>query len=234
MPARLHTASFLCPARVTPTKRRLAWSPDAGQRTESPWSSPEAERLAARRAGWRYYASPAPLDAKRPARPAVADAAAAFASAGLDATDAVDDCLACWEFLCAFRGSAVLPLNSEAGHLMLPETRLDEFAAALQAPHAELQRRPAHANQYRYLQHLHVELLKVLFNDDGTDAWWPKPAKRHAGPESNLRLRCARIVSTRLLISVENWTRAIDSSQNQPNRLRFDRAREVRTPPRHC
>ncbi|KAH8061139.1 hypothetical protein JL722_4438 [Aureococcus anophagefferens] len=106
---------------------------------------------------------------------------------GLDATDAVDDCLACWEFLCAFRGSPVLPLNSEAGHLMLPETRLDEFAAALQAPHAELQRRPAHANQYRYLQHLHVELLKVLFNDDGTDAWWPKPAKRHAGPESNLQ-----------------------------------------------
>ena len=30
----------------------------------------EAERLAARRAGWRYYASPAPLDAKPPARPA--------------------------------------------------------------------------------------------------------------------------------------------------------------------
>ena len=60
----------LSPARVTPTKRRLAWSPDAGQRTESPWSSPEAERLAQRRAGWRYYASPAPLDAKPPpARP---------------------------------------------------------------------------------------------------------------------------------------------------------------------
>ena len=64
MPARLQ------PARVTPTKRRLAWSPDAGQRTESPWSTPEAERLAQRRAGWRYYASPAPLDAKPPARPA--------------------------------------------------------------------------------------------------------------------------------------------------------------------
>ena len=63
MPARLQEA-IICPARVTPTKRRLAWSPDAGQRTESPWSSPEAERLAARRAGWRYYASPAPLDAK--------------------------------------------------------------------------------------------------------------------------------------------------------------------------
>ena len=60
----------LSPARVTPTKRRLAWSPDAGQRTESPWSSPEAERLAQRRAGWRYYASPAPLDAKPTARPA--------------------------------------------------------------------------------------------------------------------------------------------------------------------
>ena len=60
----------ISPARVTPTKRRLAWSPDAGQRTESPWSTPEAERLAARRAGWRYYASPAPLDAKPPpARP---------------------------------------------------------------------------------------------------------------------------------------------------------------------
>ena len=60
----------LTPARVTPTKRRLAWSPDAGQRTVSPWSSPEAERLAQRRAGWRYYASPAPLDAKPPAQPA--------------------------------------------------------------------------------------------------------------------------------------------------------------------
>ena len=71
MPTRLQTALVLCPTRVTPTKRRLAWSPDAGQRTESPWSSPEAERLAARRAGWRYYASPAPLDAKPPARPAV-------------------------------------------------------------------------------------------------------------------------------------------------------------------
>ena len=60
----------LTPARVTPTKRRLAWSPDAGRRTESPWSSPEAERLAQRRAGWRYYASPAPLEAKPPVRPA--------------------------------------------------------------------------------------------------------------------------------------------------------------------
>ena len=58
----------LSPARLTPTKRRLAWSPDTGQRTASPWSCPEAERLAARRAGWRYYASPAPLDAKPPAR----------------------------------------------------------------------------------------------------------------------------------------------------------------------
>ena len=69
MPARLQEA-IICPARVTPTKRRLAWSPDAGQRTQSPWSTPEAERLAQRRAGWRYYASPAPLDAKPPpARP---------------------------------------------------------------------------------------------------------------------------------------------------------------------
>ena len=58
----------LQPTRVTPTKRRLAWSPDAGRRTESPWSTPEAERLAERRAGWRYYASPAPLDAKPAAR----------------------------------------------------------------------------------------------------------------------------------------------------------------------
>ena len=70
MPTRLHTAVVFSPARVTPTKRRLAWSPDAGRRTESPWSTPEAERLARRRAGWRYYASPAPLDAKPPARPA--------------------------------------------------------------------------------------------------------------------------------------------------------------------
>ena len=70
MPARLQTSMVLCPTRVTPTKRRLAWSPDAGRRTESPWSTPEAERLARRRAGWRYYASPAPLDAKPPpARP---------------------------------------------------------------------------------------------------------------------------------------------------------------------
>ena len=69
MPTRLHTAVVFSPARVTPTKRRLAWSPDAGRRTESPWSTPEAERLARRRAGWRYYASPAPLDAKPPARP---------------------------------------------------------------------------------------------------------------------------------------------------------------------
>ena len=60
----------LSPARATPTKRRLAWSPDAGRRTVSPWSTPEAERLAHRRAGWRHYASPAPLDAKPPARPA--------------------------------------------------------------------------------------------------------------------------------------------------------------------
>ena len=65
MPARLQEA-IISPARVTPTKRRLAWSPDAGRRTESPWSTPEAERLARRRAGWRYYASPAPLDAKPP------------------------------------------------------------------------------------------------------------------------------------------------------------------------
>ena len=69
MPTRLHTAVVFSPARVTPTKRRLAWSPDAGRRTESPWSTPEAERLARRRAGWRYYASPAPLDAKPTARP---------------------------------------------------------------------------------------------------------------------------------------------------------------------
>ena len=65
----------ISPARVTPTKRRLAWSPDAGQRTESPWPTEEAERLAQRRAGWRYYASPAPLDAKPAARPVAKPAA---------------------------------------------------------------------------------------------------------------------------------------------------------------
>ena len=48
----------MCPTRVTPTKRRLAWSPDAGQRTESPWSSPEAERLAQRRAGLALLRKP--------------------------------------------------------------------------------------------------------------------------------------------------------------------------------
>ena len=69
IPTRLQTYMVITPGRVTPTKRRLAWSPDAGRRTESPWSTPEAERLAQRRAGWRYYASPAPLDAKPAARP---------------------------------------------------------------------------------------------------------------------------------------------------------------------
>ena len=70
MPARLQEAMVITPARLQGSKRRLAWSPDAGQRTESPWPTEEAERLAQRRAGWRYYASPAPLDAKPPARPA--------------------------------------------------------------------------------------------------------------------------------------------------------------------
>ena len=70
MPARLQTAMVISPARVTPTKRRLAWSPDAGQRTESPWSTPEAERLAQRRWDGATHASPAPLDAKPAARPA--------------------------------------------------------------------------------------------------------------------------------------------------------------------
>ena len=48
----------ISPARVTPTKRRLAWSPDAGQRTESPWSSPEAERLAAAPRGMALLREP--------------------------------------------------------------------------------------------------------------------------------------------------------------------------------
>ena len=40
--------------------------------------------------------------------------------------------------------------------------------------------------------------------------------------------RSYSIVSTQLvLISVENSTRAVDPCKNQPNRLRFDRAREV-------
>ena len=70
MPPTLQEVMLLTPSPATPTKRRLAWSPDAGRRTASPWSCPEAERLAQRRAGWRYYASPAPLDAKPAARPA--------------------------------------------------------------------------------------------------------------------------------------------------------------------
>ena len=42
---------------------------------------------------------PGPL----PAKPQIADAEAAFASAGLKTPDAVEDCLVCWDFMTTFR-----------------------------------------------------------------------------------------------------------------------------------
>lgn len=116
-----------------------------------------------------------------PPRPTIADAEAAFASAGLRTPDAVEDCLVCWDFMTSFRGSAILPARSEQGFLMLPETRLDEFAAALQAPNCELIKRPAQNNPFRYLAHVHCELLKQVMNDDETEKWWPSPKKSY-GP----------------------------------------------------
>ena len=50
---------------------------------------------------------PGPL----PAKPVIADAEAAFASAGLKTPDAVEDCLVCWDFMTTFRAvSASLKL----------------------------------------------------------------------------------------------------------------------------
>ena len=62
---------------------------------------------------------------------------------------------------------------------MLPETRLDEFAAALQAPNDELIRRPEQHNPFRYLAHVHKELLKLIMTDEETDRWWPSPKKSY-------------------------------------------------------
>ena len=44
----------------------------------------------------------------RPAapKPVIADAEAAFASAGLRTPDAVADCLVCWDFMATFRAAA--------------------------------------------------------------------------------------------------------------------------------
>ncbi|KAJ1445548.1 hypothetical protein M885DRAFT_549592 [Pelagophyceae sp. CCMP2097] len=126
-------------------------------------------------ASGRLSAAEASL-APRVARPPVSDAAAAFANVGLPDCAAIDDALVAWEFMCAFRGSALLPALD-----MLPATRLDQFAEALRAPHADLQRRPLQTNAHRYLAHLHLELLKTLFLDEATDAWWPPP-KRSLGP----------------------------------------------------
>ena len=44
---------------------------------------------------------PGPL----PAKPQIADAEAAFASAGLKTPDAVEDCLVCWDFMTTFRAA---------------------------------------------------------------------------------------------------------------------------------
>ena len=54
-------------------------------------------------------ASAEEVTAPRSTRPAVADAAAAFANAGLGDAGAIDDALVVWEFMCAFRGSNLLP-----------------------------------------------------------------------------------------------------------------------------
>ena len=53
--------------------------------------------------------------------------------------------------------SPVLPARDDNSFLMLPETRLDEFAAALQASNDELVRRPEQHNPFRYLAHVHKE-----------------------------------------------------------------------------
>ena len=172
---------------------------------------------------------PGPL----PAKPQIADAEAAFASAGLKTPDAVEDCLVCWDFMTTFRAmrrpfaflrrrrdssppdevvgaflsnfepmrtasrvrgrgdgvdatsyagdSPVLPARDDNSFLMLPETRLDEFAAALQAPNDDLIRRPEQHNPFRYLAHVHKELLKLIMTDEETDRWWPSPKKSY-GP----------------------------------------------------
>jgi len=80
-----------------------------------------------------------------------------------------------------FRDSPVLPARDDNSFLMLPETRLDEFAAALQAPNDDLIRRPEQHNPFRYLAHVHKELLKLIMTDEETDRWWPSPKKSY-GP----------------------------------------------------
>ena len=67
--------------------------------------------------------------------------------------------------------SPVLPARDDNSFLMLPETRLDEFAAALQASNDELVRRPEQHNPFRYLAHVHKELLKLIMTDEETDRW---------------------------------------------------------------
>ena len=57
---------------------------------------------------------PGPL----PAKPQIADAEAAFASAGLKTPDAVEDCLVCWDFMTTFRAAAASSLN------LTPSTRV--------------------------------------------------------------------------------------------------------------
>ena len=89
--------------------------------------------------------------------------------------------LVCWDFMTTFRDSPVLPARDDNSFLMLPETRLDEFAAALQAPNDDLIRRPEQHNPFRYLAHVHKELLKLIMTDDETDRWWPSPKKSY-GP----------------------------------------------------
>ena len=44
-----------------------------------------------------------------------------------------------------------------------------------------LVRRPEQHNPFRYLAHVHKELLKLIMTDEETDRWWPSPKKSY-GP----------------------------------------------------
>ena len=96
-----------------------------------------------------------------------------------------------------FRDSPVLPARDDNSFLMLPETRLDEFAAALQAPNDELIRRPEQHNPFRYLAHVHKELLKLIMTDEETDRWWPSPKKSYGAISAS---RC--VESRHQLVSI--------------------------------
>ena len=84
-----------------------------------------------------------------------------------------------------------LSARDDNSFLMLPETRLDEFAAALQAPNDELSEDPNNIIPSRYLAHVHKELLKLIMTDEETDRWWPSP-KKATGPAGGRGPSCPR------------------------------------------